>query len=162
MNKSNIETQQKLHSWFIYNGKSSHYSNNANFTCKPILPPSFTSLAPITSQCPGVSCGPRTTSAVSTNLHSFADRRDEGGPSGYTPELSTACACFWWSVTVFWVNVNVVLRFVRKLDLWPVSGAADHSFLRMEQWGMWVKCRRRWRTVLGHFPLLISCTPVTI
>jgi hypothetical protein len=93
------------------------YPSSANFTWIPTFLPSFTSFVVFTGQWPRTSCGPFTTSEMSTNMRSFPDRSEIGGQDVISVKQSH-------SSTVSTTNLKLHLE---NLSDFLVSNGKNHS-----------------------------------
>lgn len=131
-----------------------------NFTCKQIFPFSSSSFAPVTSQCPGLSCGPLHSCDVSTNFNNLFVRTGTGGPVGNTLESTTTTAsCF--ALTGF-PEIDM-LNAENIPDFCENSEAPSAQFdCTMKAFETLENKSRRWRTVLDSCFVTWSWAPVTM
>lgn len=135
--------------------------NKENLTRREILPFSTMSLAPETTQYPGVSWGPLFISVVSTNFRSLGACTGTGGPPGYIAEFIFTSAGFgggFWTVEKWWlISVDM------SPDLAASPGEPSHSACfttvapKTEE-----KRSRRKRMFLIPWFTTCNCAPVTI
>lgn len=135
--------------------------NKEYLTRREILPFSTTSLAPETTQYPGVSCGPLVISVVSTNFRSFGAWTGTGGPPGYTAEfiLTSAGRGGGFCTVVKWWLMSVEI----SPDLGASPGDPSHSGCLTNVAPKTVEKRsRKKRMLLNPWFSTCNCAPVTI
>ena len=133
--------------------------NNENLTCKHILPFSNCSLAPVTNQCPGLSCGPLHNCDISINFRSFCACTDTGGPVGNTPESTTTAGCFSFNGLP---EIEVLIA-EKRLDFWEnPEDTCVQLDCTMKASDTLENKSLRWRTFFESCFFTRSWAPVTI
>jgi hypothetical protein len=100
------------------------YPSSANFTWIPTFLPSFTSFVVFTSQWPRKSCGPFTTSEMSTNMRSFLDSSGIGGQD-------VICVKQSHSSTVS--TTNIKLHLENLSDFYFLMGRTTPQYFRRQR-----------------------------
>lgn len=146
--------------------QSDHIFNKENFTCIHIFPFPKSSLAPVTNQCPGLSCGPRQCCDVSTNLSSFWVWTGTGGPVGKTLEsmLTVASAFFSLLLSGLWFPPpSEVLMTENSPNFWDVPNSPRSQFdCNRKQPDTRENRSRRWRTFFELCFFTCSWAPITM